>query len=75
MSKVLITGVGGFIGSHVALRFRDASYDVIGVDDLSGGRVENVPEGIEFIRGDLSDAFFVQGLPKHCEKILQRLSV
>ena len=35
--KVLITGVAGFIGSHIANRFLKEGFVVIGVDDLSGG--------------------------------------
>ena len=70
MKRILITGVAGFIGSHIARRFLESDYRVIGVDDLSGGQIENVPKEIEFIQGDLSDISLVQRLPKNCEKIL-----
>lgn len=39
--KVLITGIAGFIGSHVAERFLASFYDVYGIDNLSTGRREN----------------------------------
>ena len=45
MESILITGVAGFIGSHVESRFLREGYSVVGVDDLSGGRIENVPAG------------------------------
>ena len=32
--KVLITGVAGFIGSHVARKFLKEGFGVVGVDDL-----------------------------------------
>jgi UDP-glucose 4-epimerase len=67
---VLITGVAGFIGSHLARRFRDEGFHVIGVDDLSGGRIGNVPPGIEFIQGDLASAATVVQIPRGCRRIL-----
>jgi len=54
MKKILITGVAGFIGSCVAKRFIDEGFQVAGVDDLSSGKKENIPKGLEFIEGDLS---------------------
>jgi UDP-glucose 4-epimerase len=44
---VCVTGGAGFIGSHVAEAFLAAGRRVLIVDDLSGGRRENVPEGAE----------------------------
>lgn len=68
--KVLVTGVGGFIGSHVANRFVKEGYTVVGVDDLSMGKEENIPNGIEFLRKDLSVSENVAGLPQDCSLIL-----
>ncbi len=70
VEKVLITGVAGFIGSHVARRFLKEGYQVVGVDDLSSGKVENVPAGIEFIKGDLSLTSTIARIPRECNKIL-----
>ena len=70
MKKVLITGVAGFIGSHVAKRFLDESYTVVGIDDLSGGKLENIHPDIEFINGDLADPKTVAKIPAGCELIL-----
>ena len=70
MQTLLVSGVAGFIGSHVARRFRDEGYAVIGVDDLSTGELANVPTGIEFIQADLASAAAVQGLPRGCRTIL-----
>ena len=49
---VLLTGVAGYIGSHAALAFLEAGWNVIGVDDLSTGSRSAVPEGVEFILAD-----------------------
>jgi UDP-glucose 4-epimerase len=61
-NKVLITGAAGFIGSHVAEHCLKMGFHVIGTDDLSGGYTENVPEGCDFIKGDLKDKAFVESL-------------
>ncbi len=59
---VLVTGGAGFIGSHVARHLVERGYGVVVVDDLSGGFVENVPAGAEFVAGDAGDAGLIEGL-------------
>ena len=70
MDKILITGVGGFIGSHVARRFLAEGYSVVGVDDLSSGKRANIPDGVQFIQGDLKDLATINRLPTDCRQIL-----
>ena len=42
-NKVLITGVGGLLGSRLSdWILENTEYDVIGIDDLSGGFEENI---------------------------------
>lgn len=60
--KVLVTGAAGFIGSHVAKDCFNLGFEVIGVDDMSGGFRRNVPKGVRLITGDLKDANFVSEL-------------
>lgn len=59
MSKktVLITGVAGMMGSNMArwILKNKPEFDVIGIDDLSGGYEEYVPKGIRFLDWDCSD--------------------
>jgi UDP-glucose 4-epimerase len=55
MTRVLVTGVAGFIGSHVAEHCLDLGFKVVGIDDLSGGFVENIPEGVDFRQGTITD--------------------
>lgn len=55
MNKVLITGVAGFMGSHLADEFLKRGYKVVGIDNLIGGYKENVPDGVEFWELDLND--------------------
>lgn len=54
--RLLITGGAGFIGSHIAERSLAAGWKVAVVDDLSSGRVENVPAGAEFFQVDIQNA-------------------
>ena len=51
---ILITGVAGFIGSKVANRFIEEGFQVVGVDDLSNGKLKAIPSEVDFIKGDLS---------------------
>ena len=62
MKSVLVTGGAGFIGSHVAEWLVKAGYRTVVLDDLSGGFVENVPEGAEFVKGSVQDIMFVDKL-------------
>jgi len=50
---VLVTGGAGFIGSHLADAFLAAGDRVAVLDDLSGGKRENVPEGADFHQLDV----------------------
>jgi len=60
--KVLITGVAGFMGSHLADAFLVKGYDVVGIDNLLGGYEENVPSGVDFHNIDLDNLELVQPL-------------
>lgn len=60
--NVLVTGGAGFIGSHVVRHCLDMGFDVIALDDLSGGFEDHVPNGAKFIKGTITDAEFVKGL-------------
>ena len=53
--KVLITGVAGFMGSHLADEFIKRGHSVVGIDNLVGGYRENVPDAVEFYVKDLGD--------------------
>ena len=56
MSKILITGVAGFLGSHLAEALIKDGHEVIGIDNLSGGDKENIPKGMKTSwRGDVRD--------------------
>jgi UDP-glucose 4-epimerase len=51
--KALVTGGAGFIGSHLAKALLKRGIEVVILDDLSVGKIENVPEKARFIKGDV----------------------
>ena len=70
MRPILVTGVAGFIGSHVARRLVATGQQVVGVDDLSMGHRSNVPREIDFVEGDLSKTATYDALPKEIDHVL-----
>jgi len=53
--RVFVTGVAGFLGSHMAERFRDLGHEVRGIDNFAGGEPGNLPLGVEFRELDCLD--------------------
>lgn len=51
----LVTGGAGFIGSHVADHLLALGHEVVILDDLSGGFLDNVPPQAHFIQGSVVD--------------------
>lgn len=49
--KILITGVAGLVGSHLAIALSKKN-DVTGIDNFLGGYKDNIPNNIKFIEGD-----------------------
>ena len=62
MSKILVTGGAGFIGSHIATELFGRGHEVTVLDDLSGGFLDNLVEGITFVQGSITDAALVNHL-------------
>jgi UDP-glucose 4-epimerase len=53
--KILVTGGAGFIGSHVADAFIEQGHEVVIVDNLSMGRMENVNPQAKFVNMNIQD--------------------
>jgi len=72
--KALITGGAGFIGSHLAQRLLKDGEEVVIIDNLSTGRLENLEPfrhhaTLEFVRGDIREAALVQMLVSQCDVV------
>lgn len=55
MGRYLVTGGCGFIGSHLVDALASRGESVLILDDLSTGKRERVPRGVELIVGDVAD--------------------
>jgi UDP-glucose 4-epimerase len=53
MTKILVTGGAGFIGSHVVDLFLAKGYQVVVLDDLSTGRISNLNPGAKLYQMDI----------------------
>jgi len=53
--KVLVTGVAGFLGSHLAENLSKLGHEVIGIDSMIGGYKDNIPKNIKFHKIDCCD--------------------
>lgn len=65
MKRILVTGGAGFIGSHLVERLVDLNHEVIVLDDLSNGNLQNLKnlrDKITFINRDVSVPFSLSGL-------------
>jgi len=61
MSKILVTGGVGFIGSHIALELTVLGHDVITIDDLSGGTA-NIVHGVDNHMASITDAVAIDSI-------------
>lgn len=53
--KIFITGIAGFLGSHLASRMISLGHNVAGNDNLLGGDLENLDKRISFHQIDCND--------------------
>jgi len=76
-SRVLVTGGAGFIGSHLVDRLLKEGIEVVVLDNLQGGRLENISQHLGkknlcFVRGDIRDSRLVRNLARDVDAIIHQ---
>lgn len=68
--KIFITGIAGFLGSHLADRMLDLGHDVVGNDTLIGGYRSNVPKKAKLYVVDCCDVEMMTYIMKDCDIVI-----
>jgi dTDP-glucose 4,6-dehydratase len=66
MSRILVTGAAGFLGSHLCDRLLEEGYEVIGMDNRVSGKTENLANAFErsafsFYEHDVTEFIHISG--------------
>ena len=62
--KILVTGVAGFLGSHLSQQLSELGHKVVGIDNMIGGYEDNIPKNVEFHNIDCCDFEKIKGVMK-----------
>jgi len=73
--KILVTGVAGFLGSNLLVKLLKEGHYVVGIDNLSMGRIENIQESLQnenflFIEKDILDDATFNGIADDIDIII-----
>ena len=69
MAKIFISGVAGFLGSHLADRMIGLGHEVVGCDNLIGGYLDNVNDKVEFYQYDCNYYNSMVKVTKGCDVV------
>ena len=70
--RALVTGGAGFIGSHLVDRLVDEGWDVVVLDNLSAGKIENISRSknrVEMVVGDIRDKTTIEKAMKDVQTV------
>jgi nucleoside-diphosphate-sugar epimerase len=72
--RAIVTGGAGFIGSHLCRRLVAEGHDVVAVDDLSDGKLENLADvpAIRFVEADLRDEKAIAAAVSGCAVVFHQ---
>lgn len=78
MTKVLVTGGAGFVGSHIVEELLERGFFVVVLDDLSTGKLENLPaesKSLHIVVGSILDYDKVSDAIKGCEAVIHLAAI
>ena len=67
--NILVTGVAGFLGSHLSEKLSDLGHKVVGVDNMIGGYKDNIPKNVEFYNLDCSNFLEIKKIMKDIDVV------
>lgn len=78
--KVIVTGGAGFIGSHLTEELARNDYQLIILDDLSTGRMENIEQllkrdNVRFVQGSITNLRLLQGLSQNVDYVFHQAAI
>lgn len=76
--KILVTGGAGFIGSHLVHFLLGSNHTVVVLDDLSSGKISNLPidhPGLRFIKGSILDRFALSKAILGCKAVIHLAAI
>ena len=78
MAKYMVTGGAGFIGSNLVAHLLEDNNEVLVVDNLETGKMDNLQElidQIEFIEGDIRDSSLMARVVQGCDVIFHQAAL
>jgi UDP-glucose 4-epimerase len=78
--KTLVTGAAGFIGSNLVDRLLAEGHEVVGVDDLSNGKMRNLESASEtgkafrFVQADIAEGAFINAVIEAAPELIFHLA-
>ena len=71
----LVTGAAGFIGSNLAEKLLGLGQNVVGLDNFSTGKRQNLMEGMRFIEGDIRSLDACRAAVKGVDVVLHQAAL
>ncbi|MCH2541258.1 MAG: NAD-dependent epimerase/dehydratase family protein [Alphaproteobacteria bacterium] len=68
--RIFISGIAGFLGSHLADRMIFLGHHVFGCDNLIGGYLDNVPKKAKFYQADCNDFNLMKNITKNMDIVI-----
>jgi len=80
MAKAIVTGGAGFIGSHLAEELARRGYQVVILDDLSTGKMENIKglldkDNVTFVQGSIGDLSLLKRLFRNIDFVFHQAAI